>query len=91
MPFVGFDGSAIENQRSVEKNIFGQGNTEDTRAVGNSWSEYTLPMLVNHTRRDIYGTGIYVSTDCGREFRVSKLRWPYGNTIRNIGLFRSIS
>ncbi|MDO6604479.1 multicopper oxidase family protein [Arenibacter palladensis] len=46
MPFVGFDWRYRKTEGSVEKNIFGQGNTKDTRAVLSLGAEYTLPLLV---------------------------------------------
>jgi CopA family copper-resistance protein len=46
MPFVGFDWRYREQNGEVEKNIFGQNNTKDQRAVLSLGAEYTLPMLV---------------------------------------------
>ena len=46
MPFVGFDWRYRKSEGSVEKNLFGQGSTKDTRAVASLGAEYTLPMLV---------------------------------------------
>ncbi len=46
MPFVGFDWRYRKTKGMVEKNIFGQGNTKDTRAVASLGAEYTLPLLV---------------------------------------------
>jgi len=46
MPFVGFDWRYREQNGEVEKNIFGQTNTKDQRAVLSLGAEYTLPMLV---------------------------------------------
>ena len=47
MPFVGFDWryrKSIANE--VEKNVFGQSNTKDKRAVVSLGVNYTLPLLV---------------------------------------------
>ncbi|MEG3658497.1 multicopper oxidase domain-containing protein [Arenibacter palladensis] len=46
MPFVGFDWRYRKTDGIVEKNIFGQGNTKDSRAVLSLGAEYTLPLLV---------------------------------------------
>jgi CopA family copper-resistance protein len=46
MPFVGFDWRYRKQNGEVEKNLFGQTNTKDQRAVLSLGAEYTLPMLV---------------------------------------------
>ncbi|UGS24701.1 multicopper oxidase domain-containing protein [Flavobacterium channae] len=46
MPFVGFDWRYRKMDGEVEKNIFGQENTKDKRAVLSAGFAYTLPMLV---------------------------------------------
>ncbi|MGV8813508.1 MAG: multicopper oxidase domain-containing protein [Gelidibacter sp.] len=47
MPFVGFDWRYRKlGHNEVEKNIFGQRNTKDKRAVVSVGVNYTLPMLV---------------------------------------------
>ena len=46
MPFVGFDWRYRKHHEEIEKNIFGQSNTKDQRAVLSLGAEYTLPMLV---------------------------------------------
>ncbi|MDX1769044.1 MAG: multicopper oxidase domain-containing protein [Arenibacter troitsensis] len=46
MPFVGFDWRYRKTDGIVEKNIFGQGSTKDSRAVLSLGAEYTLPLLV---------------------------------------------
>ena len=47
MPFIGFDWRyrkmGIDNQ---ERNLFGQTNTKDNRAVFSAGVNYTLPMLI---------------------------------------------
>ncbi len=46
MPFVGFDWRYRDMEGKVEKNMFGQKNTKDHRAVLSAGFAYTLPMLV---------------------------------------------
>ncbi len=46
MPFVGFDWRYRKMHGEVEKNLFGQSNTKDQRAVMSLGVAYTLPMLV---------------------------------------------
>lgn len=46
MPFVGFDWRYRKQNGEIEKNLFGQTNTKDHRAVLSLGVEYTLPMLV---------------------------------------------
>ncbi len=46
MPFVGFDWRYRKQNGEVEKNLFGQTNTKDQRAVLSLGAEYTLPLLV---------------------------------------------
>ena len=46
MPFFGFDWRYRKQNGEVEKNLFGQTNTKDQRAVLSLGAEYTLPMLV---------------------------------------------
>lgn len=46
MPFVGFDWRYRNMEGEIEKNIFGQKNTKDHRAVFSAGFAYTLPMLV---------------------------------------------
>lgn len=46
MPFIGFDWRYRKMNDEVEKNIFGQANTKDRRAVLSAGVNYTLPMLV---------------------------------------------
>lgn len=47
MPFVGFDWRYRKHDGEVEKNIFGQSNTKDQRALASLGFVYTLPWLVN--------------------------------------------
>ena len=46
MPFVGFDWRYRKQNGVIEKNLFGQTNTKDQRAILSLGAEYTLPMLV---------------------------------------------
>lgn len=46
MPFVGFDWRYRAQNGEIEKNIFGQTNTKDQRAVLSLGAEYTLPWLI---------------------------------------------
>ncbi|NMH24270.1 multicopper oxidase domain-containing protein [Flavobacterium solisilvae] len=46
MPFIGFDWRYRKMNGEIEKNIFGQENTKDKRAVLSAGVNYTLPMLV---------------------------------------------
>jgi CopA family copper-resistance protein len=46
MPFIGFDWRYRDMEGEIEKNIFGQKNTKDHRAVFSAGFAYTLPMLV---------------------------------------------
>ncbi len=46
MPFVGFDWRYRKHNGAFEKNLLGQTNTKDQRAVLSLGAEYTLPMLV---------------------------------------------
>ena len=46
MPFIGFDWRYRKINGQIEKNIFGQENTKDKRAVLSAGVNYTLPMLV---------------------------------------------
>ncbi|HLO72731.1 MAG TPA: multicopper oxidase domain-containing protein [Flavobacterium sp.] len=46
MPFIGFDWRYRDMEGEIEKNIFGQKNTKDHRAVLSAGFAYTLPMLV---------------------------------------------
>lgn len=46
MPFIGFDWRYRKQHGEVEKNLFGQTNTKDHRAVLSLGAEYTLPLLI---------------------------------------------
>jgi FtsP/CotA-like multicopper oxidase with cupredoxin domain len=56
MPFVGFDWRYRKQNGEIEKNLFGQTNTKDQRAVLSLGAEYTLPMLVK-LQGEVYSDG----------------------------------
>ncbi|MEE1946498.1 multicopper oxidase domain-containing protein [Pedobacter sp. KR3-3] len=57
MPFVGFDWRYRRmGEDEEEKNIFGQKNTKDNRAVVSLGVQYTLPMLLQ-ARAEVYHDG----------------------------------
>lgn len=57
MPFVGFDWRYRKmGEHEQEKNIFGQKNTKDNRAVLSLGIQYTLPMLLQ-ARAEVYHDG----------------------------------
>jgi FtsP/CotA-like multicopper oxidase with cupredoxin domain len=61
MPFVGFDWryrKMHEGDRTIEKNLFGQGSTKDVRAVLSVGVEYTLPMLIK-AQVEVFTDGNY--------------------------------
>ncbi|WP_239986561.1 MULTISPECIES: multicopper oxidase family protein [Arenibacter] len=77
MPFVGFDWRYRKSEGSVEKNIFGQGNTKDTRAVASLGAEYTLPMLVT-IQGEIFTDGNIRFQLMREDIPVSpRLRWAF--------------
>ncbi|WP_246474094.1 multicopper oxidase domain-containing protein [Arenibacter arenosicollis] len=77
MPFVGFDWRYRKSEGSVEKNIFGQGNTKDTRAVASLGAEYTLPMLVT-LQGEIFTDGNIRFQLMREDIPISpRLRWAF--------------
>lgn len=57
MPFIGFDWRYRRmGEDEQEKNIFGQKNTKDNRAVASLGIQYTLPMLLQ-ARAEVYHDG----------------------------------
>ena len=56
MPFIGFDWRYRKQNGEIEKNLFGQTNTKDQRAVLSLGAEYTLPMLVK-LQGEVYADG----------------------------------
>tara|TARA_R110002012_G_scaffold57494_2_gene148261 strand:+ start:5921 stop:8143 length:2223 start_codon:yes stop_codon:yes gene_type:complete len=77
MPFVGFDWRYRKTEGMAEKNIFGQGNTKDNRAVLNIGAEYTLPLLLT-LQGEVFTDG-YVRFQLMREdIPISpRLRWAF--------------
>ena len=77
MPFVGFDWRYRKQNGEIEKNLFGQTNTKDQRAVLSLGAEYTLPMLVK-LQGEIYANG-NVRFQLMREDipLTSRLRWAF--------------
>ena len=77
MPFVGFDWRYRKTEGMAEKNIFGQGNTKDNRAVLSIGAEYTLPLLVT-LQGEVFTDG-YVRFQLMREdIPISpRLRWAF--------------
>ena len=77
MPFVGFDWRYRKTEGIAEKNIFGQGNTKDNRAVLNIGAEYTLPLLLT-LQGEVFTDG-YVRFQLMREdIPISpRLRWAF--------------
>lgn len=58
MPFVGFDWRYRKmGKDGMEKNLFGQTNTKDNRAVFSAGINYTLPMLVRF-QAEVFSDGI---------------------------------
>lgn len=56
IPFVGFDWRYRKQNGVIEKNLFGQTNTKDQRAILSLGAEYTLPMLVK-LQGEVYSDG----------------------------------
>lgn len=57
MPFIGFDWRYRKlDSMNIEKNIFGQKNTKDQRALLSLGVQYTLPMLINF-QAEVYTDG----------------------------------
>tara|TARA_R110002050_G_scaffold67924_4_gene147314 strand:+ start:3948 stop:6164 length:2217 start_codon:yes stop_codon:yes gene_type:complete len=77
MPFVGFDWRYRKTKGMVEKNIFGQGNTKDTRAVASLGAEYTLPLLVT-LQGEVFTDGNIRFQLMREDIPVSpRLRWAF--------------
>tara|TARA_R110001592_G_scaffold337033_1_gene622968 strand:- start:2526 stop:4766 length:2241 start_codon:yes stop_codon:yes gene_type:complete len=78
MPFVGFDWRyRALGHNAIEKNIFGQKNTKDIRALLSIGANYTLPMLVI-AQAEIFTDG-NVRFQLSREDIpiTSRLRWAF--------------
>ncbi|SDF53295.1 multicopper oxidase family protein [Cellulophaga baltica] len=77
IPFVGFDWRYREQNGEVEKNIFGQTNTKDQRAVLSLGAEYTLPMLVK-LQGEIFTDGNVRFQLMREDIPISsRLRWAF--------------
>jgi FtsP/CotA-like multicopper oxidase with cupredoxin domain len=75
MPFVGFDWRYRKMQEgSIEKNLFGQSNTKDSRAVFSAGVEYTLPMLIKAQAE--------VFTDGNVRFQLERMDIPVAIRVR---------
>jgi FtsP/CotA-like multicopper oxidase with cupredoxin domain len=77
MPFIGFDWRYRKQNGEIEKNLFGQTNTKDQRAVLSLGAEYTLPMLVK-LQGEVYSDG-NIRFQLMREDipLTSRLRWAF--------------
>tara|TARA_R110002074_G_scaffold257269_7_gene429775 strand:- start:15324 stop:17564 length:2241 start_codon:yes stop_codon:yes gene_type:complete len=77
MPFVGFDWRYRKQNGEVEKNLFGQTNTKDHRAVLSLGAEYTLPMLVK-LQGEIFTDGNMRFQLMREDIPISpRLRWAF--------------
>ncbi|MET6991677.1 multicopper oxidase domain-containing protein [Sediminicola arcticus] len=77
MPFVGFDWRYREQNGEVEKNLFGQTNTKDQRAVLSLGTEYTLPMLVK-LQGEIFSDGNVRFQLMREDIPISpRIRWAF--------------
>ena len=77
MPFVGFDWRYRKQKGEVEKNLFGQTNTKDQRAVLSLGAEYTLPMLVK-LQGEVYSDGNVRFQLMREDIPISsRLRWAF--------------
>jgi hypothetical protein len=77
MPFVGFDWRYRKHNGEDEKNLFGQSNTKDQRAVLSVGAEYTLPMLVK-LQGEIFTDGNVRFQLMREDIPISpRLRWAF--------------
>lgn len=77
MPFVGFDWRYRKQNGEIEKNLFGQTNTKDQRAVLSLGAEYTLPMLVK-LQGEVYSDGNVRFQLMREDIPISpRLRWAF--------------
>ncbi|MFN4027203.1 MAG: multicopper oxidase domain-containing protein [Flavobacterium sp.] len=75
MPFIGFDWRYRKmDEGDMERNIFGQSNTKDKRAVLSAGIEYTLPMLIKAQAE--------VFTDGNFRFQLERTDIPVSKRIR---------
>ena len=77
MPFVGFDWRYRKRNGEIEKNLFGQTNTKDQRAVLSLGAEYTLPMLVK-LQGEVFSDGNVRFQLMREDIPISpRLRWAF--------------
>jgi FtsP/CotA-like multicopper oxidase with cupredoxin domain len=77
MPFVGFDWRYRKQHGEVEKNLFGQSNTKDHRAVFSLGTEYTLPLLVK-LQGEIFSDGNVRFQLMREDIPISpRIRWAF--------------
>ncbi|MEB8329542.1 multicopper oxidase domain-containing protein [Flavobacteriaceae bacterium KMM 6897] len=77
MPFVGFDWRYRKQHGEVEKNLFGQSNTKDQRAVLSLGAEYTLPLLVK-LQGEIFSDGNMRFQLMREDIPISpRIRWAF--------------
>ena len=77
MPFVGFDWRYRKQNGEIEKNLFGQTNTKDQRAVLSLGAEYTLPMLVK-LQGEVFSDGNVRFQLMREDIPISpRLRWAF--------------
>lgn len=77
MPFVGFDWRYRKQNGEVEKNLFGQTNTKDQRAVLSLGAEYTLPMLIK-LQGEVFSDGNVRFQLMREDIPISpRLRWAF--------------
>jgi FtsP/CotA-like multicopper oxidase with cupredoxin domain len=77
MPFVGFDWRYRKQHGEVEKNLFGQSNTKDHRAVLSLGTEYTLPLLVK-LQGEIFSDGNVRFQLMREDIPISpRIRWAF--------------
>lgn len=77
MPFVGFDWRYRKQEGEIEKNLFGQTNTKDQRAVLSLGAEYTLPMLVK-LKGEVFTDGNVRFQLMRNDIPISeRLRWAF--------------
>ena len=77
MPFIGFDWRYRKQNGEVEKNLFGQTNTKDQRAVLSLGAKYTLPMLLE-LQGEVFMDGNVKFQLMREDIPVSpRLRWAF--------------
>ena len=77
MPFIGFDWRYRKQNGEFEKNLFGQTNTKDQRAVLSLGAKYTLPMLLE-LQGEVFMDGNVKFQLMREDIPVSpRLRWAF--------------